>query len=246
MLRPLAAAATKLNVFPLTGSPLTSSAAAAPEFTATAATRLSGQSTAWLGRKVNRLASELVPPLPSVAWRRLPEPQLVLAPHALARLSTHAAAAAATPPAGASPYRRRGPSLFASAVAPHVVQVRQFYGQLGSRSRLWQMHVKGKHKKFRPNKNPLGYGVPQRKGVVLKTLVKKPKKPNSANRKCVLLRLTNGKEAVAYVPGEGHNLQEHNTVLVRVGRLRDCPGVKLKCMRGKHDLAHVVKPGSQQ
>lgn len=79
------------------------------------------------------------------------------------------------------------------------------------------------------------------KGVVLKTLIKKPKKPNSANRKCVLVRLTNGKEMVAYVPGIGHNLQEHNIVLTRVGRLQDCPGVKLKCIRGKHDLGHVIK-----
>lgn len=55
-------------------------------------------------------------------------------------------------------------------------------------------------------------------GVVLKTLIKKPKKPNSANRKCVLVRLSNGKEMVAYVPGIGHNLQEHNIVLVKNGR----------------------------
>jgi len=83
------------------------------------------------------------------------------------------------------------------------------------------------------------------KGVILKTLIKKPKKPNSANRKCVLVRLTNGKEMVAYVPGIGHNLQEHNVVLVRVGRLQDVPGVKLKCIRGKYDLPHVIKPAKQ-
>lgn len=71
--------------------------------------------------------------------------------------------------------------------------------------------------------------------------MKKPKKPNSANRKCVLVRLTTGKEMVAYIPGEGHNLQEHNIVLVRCGRLQDVPGVKLKCVRGKYDLAHVIK-----
>jgi len=79
------------------------------------------------------------------------------------------------------------------------------------------------------------------KGVVLKTVIKKPKKPNSANRKCVLVRLSNGKEATAYVPGEGHNLQEHNIVLIRCGRLQDVPGVKLKCIRGKYDLPHVIK-----
>nr|CAG4643677.1 EOG090X0NTZ [Ilyocryptus agilis] len=98
----------------------------------------------------------------------------------------------------------------------------------------------GPHVKTRPSKNPLS-GAPMLKGVVLKTLIRKPKKPNSANRKCVLVRLSNGKEMVAYIPGEGHNLQEHNIVLVRVGRVQDLPGVKLKCIRGKHDLGHVVK-----
>jgi small subunit ribosomal protein S12 len=71
---------------------------------------------------------------------------------------------------------------------------------------LEQMHKTGPHKKFRPPRRPLD-GAPMLKGVILKTLIKKPKKPNSANRKCVLVRLSNGKEAVAYVPGIGHNLQ---------------------------------------
>ncbi|XP_052750737.1 40S ribosomal protein S12, mitochondrial [Galleria mellonella] len=105
---------------------------------------------------------------------------------------------------------------------------------------LAQMHRTGPHIKQRKSRNPLN-GNPFAKGVVLKTLIKKPKKPNSANRKCVLVRLSNGKEMIAYVPGIGHNLQEHNIVLVRVGRLKDCPGVKLKCVRGKYDLSHVVK-----
>lgn len=105
---------------------------------------------------------------------------------------------------------------------------------------LNQMHKTGPIKKIRPNKNPL-VNKPQARGVVLKTLIKKPRKPNSANRKCVLVRLSTGREMVAYVPGEGHNLQEHNIVLVRVGRLRDVPGVKLKCVRGKYDLPHVIK-----
>ncbi|KAJ0176331.1 hypothetical protein K1T71_008505 [Dendrolimus kikuchii] len=82
---------------------------------------------------------------------------------------------------------------------------------------LAQMHRTGPHIKKRKSRNPLN-GNPFAKGVILKTLIKKPKKPNSANRKCVLVRLSNGKEMVAYVPGIGHNLQEHNIVLVRVGR----------------------------
>ncbi|KAK7008182.1 hypothetical protein SK128_027822 [Halocaridina rubra] len=105
---------------------------------------------------------------------------------------------------------------------------------------LYQMHRTGPVIKKRKKKNPLG-GKPMARGVVLKTLIKKPRKPNSANRKCVLVKLSTGKEMVAYVPGEGHNLQEHNIVLVRPGRLRDVPGVKLKCIRGKYDLAHVMK-----
>lgn len=71
---------------------------------------------------------------------------------------------------------------------------------------LLHMHLNGPHKKVRAPKNPLS-GSPMLKGVVLKTLIRKPKKPNSANRKCVLVRLSNGKEMVAYIPGEGHNLQ---------------------------------------
>lgn len=102
------------------------------------------------------------------------------------------------------------------------------------------MHKTGPIIKNRPPKNLLD-GKPFAKGVVIKTLIKKPRKPNSANRKCVLLRLSTGKEMTAYVPGVGHNLQEHNTVLVRIARLRDTPGVKLKCIRGAYDLPHVVR-----
>ncbi|XP_030765627.1 40S ribosomal protein S12, mitochondrial [Sitophilus oryzae] len=109
-----------------------------------------------------------------------------------------------------------------------------------SMATLNQMHRKGPHYKERVKKRPLD-GNPFMKGVVLRTVIKKPKKPNSANRKCVLVRLSNGKEMVSYIPGIGHNLQEHNIVLCKVGRVRDCPGVKLKCVRGKYDLGHVIK-----
>ena len=103
-----------------------------------------------------------------------------------------------------------------------------------------RLHRDGLHKKTRKRKSATE-GRPFLKGVVLKTVIKKPKKPNSANRKCVRVRLSTGREAIAYVPGIGHNLQEHHVVLVRGGRLQDCPGVKLKCVRGKYDLAHVKK-----
>lgn len=101
--------------------------------------------------------------------------------------------------------------------------------------------LNGPHKKVRPNKNPLGEDVPFAKGIVIRPVIKKPKKPNSANRKCVLVRLSSGKEVTSYVPGIGHNLQEHNVVLIRPGNLQDVPGVKTKCVRGKYDLPHVVK-----
>ena len=104
---------------------------------------------------------------------------------------------------------------------------------------LYRLHAAGpkiRHKR----KHPLDYR-PQMRGVVLKTLIRKPKKPNSANRKCVLVRLSNGKEATAFVPGEGHNLQEHSVVLVHKKRVRDVPGLKLRVIRGAHDCAHVVK-----
>lgn len=108
-----------------------------------------------------------------------------------------------------------------------------------SMASLNQMHRTGPHIKKNRKVRPLD-GNPFLKGVVLRTVIKKPKKPNSANRKCVVVRLSNGKEMVAYIPGIGHNLQEHNIVLVRVGKVQDCPGVKLKCVRGKYDLGHVV------
>ncbi|OUC43100.1 ribosomal protein S12 [Trichinella nativa] len=102
---------------------------------------------------------------------------------------------------------------------------------------LYDMHLRGGPPARRPQpKSPIS-GHPQMRGVVLKVLIKKPKKPNSANRKCVLVRLTNGKETVAWIPGEGHNLQEHSQVLVEGGRKPDLIGVKIRVIRGKLDCA---------
>jgi small subunit ribosomal protein S12 len=78
-------------------------------------------------------------------------------------------------------------------------------------------------------------------GIILKTLIRKPRKPNSANRKCCRVRLANGLEVIAHIPGEGHNLQEHHTVLVRGGRTKDLPGVHYKVVRGKLDCNLPVK-----
>lgn len=98
--------------------------------------------------------------------------------------------------------------------------------------------VKPAKKKF--DASPHLDGAPIRKGVVVRVMIMKPKKPNSAQRKAARVRLTNGKFVTAYIPGEGHNAQEHSVVLVRGGRCQDLPGVKYHLIRGGMDLAGVV------
>lgn len=90
-------------------------------------------------------------------------------------------------------------------------------------------------------KTPVLEGCPQKRGVCLLVKTVTPKKPNSALRKVARVRLSNGKEITAYVPGEGHNLQEHSIVLVRGGRVRDLPGVRYKIIRGVLDCLGVAK-----
>ena len=89
------------------------------------------------------------------------------------------------------------------------------------------------------NKVPALKGSPQRRGVCTRVYTVTPKKPNSALRKVAKVRLTSGIEAVCYIPGEGHNLQEHSVVLVRGGRVKDLPGVRYKVVRGTLDAAGV-------
>lgn len=93
-------------------------------------------------------------------------------------------------------------------------------------------------KKYR-SKSPALVGCPQRKGVCLNVKTMTPKKPNSALRKIARVRLTNGYEITAYIPGVGHNLQEHSIVLVRGGRVKDLPGVRYHMVRGKLDASGV-------
>ena len=83
-------------------------------------------------------------------------------------------------------------------------------------------------------------GSPQRRGVCVQVRTMTPKKPNSALRKIARVRLTNGTEVTAYIPGEGHNLQEHSVVVVRGGRVRDLPGVRYHIIRGVLDTAGVA------
>jgi len=90
--------------------------------------------------------------------------------------------------------------------------------------------------KYVPNKVPALSKSPQKKGFCIKVFTRTPKKPNSAIRKLVRLKLSNGIKANVYVPGEGHNLQEYSTVLIRGGRVKDLPGIKYTIIRGKLDL----------
>ena len=91
----------------------------------------------------------------------------------------------------------------------------------------------------RKSKRPDLEGCPQKRGVCLQVTTRTPKKPNSALRKIARVRLSNGREVTAYIPGEGHNLHEHSIVLVRGGRVRDLPGVRYHLIRGPLDAAGV-------
>ena len=102
-----------------------------------------------------------------------------------------------------------------------------------------QLIRKGRKKQVKKNKVPALEKCPQKRGVCTRVYTTTPKKPNSAMRKVARVRLTNGNEVNAYIPGEGHNLQEHSIVLVRGGRVKDLPGVRYHIIRGALDTAGV-------
>jgi len=102
-----------------------------------------------------------------------------------------------------------------------------------------QLVRKGRKKMDYKSKAPALNGSPFRRGVCLQVMTRTPKKPNSAMRKVAKVRLSHGTEVIAYIPDEGHNLQEHSIVLVRGGRVRDLPGVRYKIIRGALDAAGV-------
>ena len=103
-----------------------------------------------------------------------------------------------------------------------------------------QLIRKGRKKKTTKSKAPALQGCPQRRGVCTRVYTSTPKKPNSALRKIARVRLTNGIEVTAYIPGEGHNLQEHSIVMVRGGRVKDLPGVRYHTVRGSLDTSGVT------
>jgi small subunit ribosomal protein S12 len=115
-------------------------------------------------------------------------------------------------------------------------------GQQRERQRvptIQQLVRKGRQDKVSKTKAPALKGSPQRRGVCTRVYTTTPKKPNSALRKVARVRLTSGIEITAYIPGVGHNLQEHSIVLVRGGRVRDLPGVRYKVIRGALDTQGV-------
>lgn len=109
---------------------------------------------------------------------------------------------------------------------------------------IQQLVRKGRKDKSSASKTPALKGSPQRRGVCTRVYTQTPKKPNSALRKIARVRLSSGIEVTAYIPGVGHNLQEHSIVLVRGGRVRDLPGVRYKIVRGSLDTQGVK--GRQQ
>ena len=104
---------------------------------------------------------------------------------------------------------------------------------------IQQLVRKGRAPKVTKTKAPALKANPQQRGVCTRVYTTTPKKPNSALRKVARVRLSSGMEVTAYIPGEGHNLQEHSIVLVRGGRVKDLPGVRYKIIRGALDAAGV-------
>ena len=102
-----------------------------------------------------------------------------------------------------------------------------------------QLVRKGRKRVRRKSRRPDLERCPQKRGVCLQVTTRTPKKPNSALRKIARVRLSNGREITAYIPGEGHNLHEHSIVLVRGGRVRDLPGVRYHIIRGQLDSTGV-------
>ena len=103
-----------------------------------------------------------------------------------------------------------------------------------------QLVKKGRQKQRRKDTAPALMACPQKRGVCTRVYTTTPKKPNSALRKVARVRLTNGMEVTSYIPGEGHNLQEHSVVLIRGGRVKDLPGVRYHTVRGTLDTSGVA------
>jgi small subunit ribosomal protein S12 len=109
---------------------------------------------------------------------------------------------------------------------------------------IHQLVRKGRERVVTKTKSPALQASPQKRGVCVRVYTQTPKKPNSALRKVARVKLSNGTEVTAYIPGEGHNLQEHSMVLVRGGRVKDLPGVRYHVVRGTLDATGAVGPSN--
>ncbi len=158
--------------------------------------------------------STYLPPQASLS-KPLARPDLGRAPGVITWVFVHRAAARWYAPANKSPLPR---------------------GQVPT---IAQLVRKGRQQNSKKTKTPALKGAPQRRGVCTRVYTNTPKKPNSALRKVARVRLSSGFEVTAYIPGVGHNLQEHSIVLVRGGRVKDLPGVRYKVIRGTLDTAGV-------
>jgi len=116
-----------------------------------------------------------------------------------------------------------------------------FYKEVEQMPTINQLIKKGRERITYKSKSPILDNCPQKRGVCLSVTTTSPKKPNSAMRKIARVRLTNKQEGTVYIPGEGHNLQEHSSVLIRGGRVKDLPGVRYHIIRGALDTAGVAK-----
>src|SRR3954452_2755545 len=151
---------------------------------------------------------------------------------------------ATRPTAGAGQWFAAGPGQEPAPGHDQHAPPRQHHPSAGRRSRppmptINQLVRKGREDKVEKTKTPALKGSPQRRGVCTRVYTTTPKKPNSALRKVARVRLTSGIEVTAYIPGVGHNLQEHSMVLVRGGRVKDLPGVRYKIIRGSLDTQGV-------
>ncbi|EJF63419.1 ribosomal protein S12 [Dichomitus squalens LYAD-421 SS1] len=135
-------------------------------------------------------------------------------------------------------HRAAAPGL-ARTVLPFAFS-RAFHPTLPPAATLNQATRRKPKKRVKQSKSPLLEGNTHKKGVVSQVVIAKPKKPNSAKRKVAKVKLSTGKTVQAYVPGEGHNLQDHSVVLIRGGRTQDLPGVRYKVVRGTLDFSGVV------
>ncbi|KAI3918988.1 hypothetical protein MKW98_017436 [Papaver atlanticum] len=133
----------------------------------------------------------------------------------------------------AFPKAPTGFSAFGDVASRHV--------QCASFATHHQLIRQGRAKKQRTDRNRALDKCPQKQGVCLRVSTRTPKKPNSALRKIAKVRLSNKQDVFSYIPGEGHNLQEHSMVLVRGGRVKDLPGVKFHCIRGVKDLLGIAE-----